>query len=104
MITTPDAKAVTDIVLIEAWHRPVDNAVQPVLTEIDKVLLLCNACKHGVCEIDYWIRDEENGTECLPQNPCCPKCPQWTCPPNQTVDTDLRACSRIGGLGNRAKR
>jgi len=34
---------------------------------------------HGACEIDYWIRGEENLTECAPQSPCCPKCPQWTC-------------------------
>jgi len=50
-----------------------DNAVRPVYTEIDRVFLLCNACEHGLCEIDYWIRGEENVTGCA-------KCPQWVCP------------------------
>jgi len=79
MIVSPDAKPITDIMLLEAWKRPVDNAVRPVYTEIDRVFLLCNACEHGACEIDYWIRGEENTTKCAPQSPCCPKCPQWMC-------------------------
>ena len=69
------------IVLLEALPRPSDGAVRPVYTEIDRVFLLCNACEHGVCEIDYWLRGEENLTECVQQSPCCPKCPQWTCAP-----------------------
>jgi hypothetical protein len=78
MITRPDAEAVKDIVLLEARQRQ-NGTLRPVYTEIDRVFLLCNACEHGVCEIDYWIRGGENVTECIPQSPCCPKCPQWAC-------------------------
>ena len=79
MIVGPDATAVDEIVLLEASQRPDSNIVRPVYTEIDRVFLLCNACEHGACEIDYWIRGKENITECKPQSPCCPKCPQWRC-------------------------
>ena len=80
MIVGPNAKAIEDMVLVEARQRP-NGSTRLVFTEIDRVLLLCNACERGVCEIDYWIRGEENFTECQPQVPCCRKCPQWTCPP-----------------------
>ena len=73
MIVAPDARAIDDIVLLEAWQRPVDGAVRPVYTEIDRVFLLCNACELGACEIDYWIRDGENITN------GCQQCPQWKC-------------------------
>ena len=76
MIVGPDAEAISEIVLLE---KPTGKATRPVFTEIDRVLLLCNACEHGACMIDYWIRGEENTTECKPQSPCCPKCPLWTC-------------------------
>ena len=83
MIIGPNTKAIEEIILLEAWRKPSDNsgAFRLGYTEIDKVLLLCNACELGTCTIDYWIREEENRTECKPQVPCCPKCPQWTCPP-----------------------
>ena len=79
MIVGADAKAIDEIVLLGTRRRLSDNTLRPVFTEIDKVLLLCNACEHGTCAIDYWIRGEENITECNPQVPSCKKCPQWTC-------------------------
>jgi hypothetical protein len=80
MIVSPDATAVEEIVILEAFQRPGSQKVRPMYTEIDRVFLLCNGCEHGVCEIDYWLRDEENATVCSPNSPGCPKCPQWTCP------------------------
>ena len=80
MIVSPDAEPINEIVLLEAQERP-NGTLHPVYTEIDRVFLLCNACEHGTCEIDYWLRDEENVTDCVPQSPCCKKCPQWMCPP-----------------------
>ena len=56
------------------------GAGRVVCTEIDEVCLLCAACEIGQenpCKIPYWIRDEENVTECSPPSPMCPKCPQW---------------------------
>ena len=78
MIVGPNAEAIDEIVLLEVHRRP-NGSIRPVFTEIDRVLMLCNACEHGVCEIDYWIRDEENLADCRPQVPGCKKCPQWTC-------------------------
>ena len=87
MIVAPDAEAIQEIVLLENDTGSMPGTFPPssafhgagrlVYTEIDRVLLLCNACEQGVCEIDYWIRDGKNVTECKPQSPCCPKCPQW---------------------------
>ena len=89
MIKGPDAETINDIVLLEndavAGKIPPSSAFSGVgrlvYTEIDRVFLLCNACEHGACKIDYWIRDEDNITVCQPQSPCCPKCPQWKCSP-----------------------
>jgi len=85
MIVSPDATAIQDIVLVENTAKTIppssafSGAGRLVYTEIDEVFLLCNACEHGACKIDYWIRDEENITVCQSQSPCCPKCPQWKC-------------------------
>ena len=79
MIVSPDAQPVNEIVLLSTRQR-MNGTLRPVYTEIDRVFLLCNACEHGTCEIPFWIRGEENVTECVPKSPCCPKCPQWTCP------------------------
>ena len=81
MIISPDAKPVNDIMLLEAWKRPVDNQPRAVYTEIDQVVLLCNRCTHGLCKISYWVRGGANIADCLPKDPCCPKCPQWMCKP-----------------------
>jgi len=96
MIVGPDATAINDIVLLEndavAGKFPPSSAFSGagrlVYTEIDEVFLLCNACEHGACKIDYWIRGEENITECVPQSPCCPKCPQWKCSPCEVGSGD----------------
>ena len=87
MIVSPDATAIQDIVLVENTAKAIppssafSGASRLVYTEINEVFLLCNACEHGACKIDYWILDEENITVCQPQSPCCPKCPQWKCSP-----------------------
>jgi len=81
MIKGHDAESINETVLLETWKHPGSNKIRPVFTEIDRVLLLCNQCSHGPCEIDYWVRDEANITECKPQIPCCQKCPQWMCTP-----------------------
>ena len=83
MIISPDATAIQDIVLVENTAKTIppssafSGAGRLIYTEIDRVFLLCNACEHGACKIDYWSRDEDNITVCKPQSPCCPKCPQW---------------------------
>ena len=67
MIKGPDAEAIHDIVLLE--NDAVAGKIPPsstfsgagrlIYTEIDEVFLLCNACEHGACKIDYWIRGGE---------------------------------------------
>ena len=94
MIVAPDAKTITDIVLVENTAKTITpssafrGAGRLVCTEINEVFLLCNACEHGACKIPYWIRDEENVTECAPQSPCCKKCPQWKCSPCEVGNGD----------------
>jgi len=66
MIVSPDATAIQDIVLVENTAKTIppssafSGAGRLVFTEIDAVFLLCNACEHGACKIDYWIRDKED--------------------------------------------
>jgi len=94
MIVSPDATAIQDIVLVENTAKTIppssafSGAGRLVFTEIDAVFLLCNACEHGACKIDYWIRDKEDVAVCQPQSPCCPKCPQWKCSPCEVGSGD----------------
>ena len=92
MIVRPDATATEDIFLLEAWQRPVDGAVRPVYTEIDRVFLLCNICEQGPCEIDYWIRDRENITV------GCQQCPQWKCDGDCVGEAAPRIVSPYSGF------
>jgi len=63
MIVSPNTQPVTGIVLAEIIIDPISGAKGIMLTEIDRALLLCNACGTRNCTIDYWIRDKETADD-----------------------------------------
>ena len=81
MIVTPNTQPATDIALAEIRRNPISGAERVVLTEIKRVLLVCKACGTRTCKIDYWLKEGEKHFNCIPQTPCCKKCPQWMCKP-----------------------